>query len=384
MGKPKLTKTRDQHIYSYQDSKGTKKFAYRYRYTRSDGKKADAYKQGFSTSKDAVLALTSIQAELLSGNYIKFDNADITIKEICDIYVQYKKKQWRKSTLVTNQHSINAICKKIGHIKLNKLNKVNYQLQFIEPQLESVAASTVKAQHTTLNSIINFAVEEEYLNKNRIRGLSIDYEMNHYAISKADLERVLEFTKKKRPVIYPAIATLGYTGMRCGEVCGLKWKDVDFTKGIISVNRTLDRHGERPPKTKNSIRKLPLPHTLEEILKKTKKERQQKLFKDAAMINANLLDEEYVFLNQRGNSYRHENFQSFFKFLYKHEKILCRAHVLRHTYATILIGEGFDIATVASLLGDTIATVQKVYVHAIDDHREKAAKHFNEILSKII
>ena len=54
-------------------------------------------------------------------------------------------------------------------------------------------------------------------------------------------------------------------------------------------------------------------------------------------------------------------------------------HDFRHTYATRLLSSGMDIKTVASLLGDTISTVERVYIHYTDEMREKAADDINKI-----
>lgn len=384
MGKPKLTKTRDQHIYSYQDSKGTKKFAYRYRYTHTNGRKLDAYKQNFASATEASLALIAKKAELLTGNLIKTDNKNLTIEQLCKIYTDYKRNQWKSSTYVTNTHALKAICKRMGRTKLSELTKVNYRLKFIEPQLDEIAASTVNFQHRIFNGAVNFAVDEEYIDRNRIRTTKVEYTVKHFALEKTELEQVLRYAKDIKSVMYNTLVTLAYTGMRRGEAAGLKFGDIDFVEKTISIDRTFDHHGERSPKTNNSIRILPLPIVLEKLFTQLKRQRKELLFKKTGKIDGAILNEEFILLNQQGNHLSPATFQHFFSKLLKETGIKCHAHVLRHTYATILIGEGFDVATVANLLGDTIATIQKVYVHAINEHCEKASKRFEDIFFEII
>ncbi|HIX42107.1 MAG TPA: Arm DNA-binding domain-containing protein, partial [Candidatus Kurthia intestinigallinarum] len=65
MGKPNLTKTKEKYVFSYTTDKNKqKKYAYRYRYTRRDNMRKEYYKQGFSTAKEAALALTELKADL--------------------------------------------------------------------------------------------------------------------------------------------------------------------------------------------------------------------------------------------------------------------------------------------------------------------------------
>lgn len=379
MGKPKLNKTREQHIYSYTDAKGKKKYAYRYRYTRPNGKKTDAYKQGFKTAKDAALALTKVKADLLSGHYIKVDNSDMTVRQLCELYIKYKSGEWRKSTMDTNTNCLNSVIELIGDMKIQKLNKVNYRLQYVDIELGRVSARTVKHRHTIFSSAINFAVDEDILDKNRINRTKIEYETNTDAFTTEELEILFDFIEEKRPKFHDEIATLAYTGMRVGEMCGLKWKDIDFVNETISIERTYDRHGERPPKTKNSIRVIPLPAKLKEIYREKYIAYKKRVFQETATIDYKRFNEDYVFKNNRGKPITHNRFDKFFKKFREETTVEGHSHKLRHTYATILIGEGFDIATVASLLGDTIETVQKVYVHAIDTHREKASAHINDM-----
>lgn len=383
MGKPKLAKTREQNIYSYIDSEGTKKYAYRYRYTRSDHKKADAYKQGFKSAKEASLALMTVKTDLLNANYTKVDNADMTVAQLCDIYINFKKHTWKVSTLSKSICILKNICESIGDIKLRNLTKVVYYEEYIAPELQRIKANSVKHHHTVFSGAINFAVEEDLLDKNRISKISIDAKSENYAIKKEELDEILTYANARAPRMRDGVYILAYTGMRVGEVCGLKWKDIDFAKRTISVQRTLDRHGERTPKTRNSIRTLPLPDVLHENLKALKRTREREIFQKTASIDGEALAEEYVLLNSKGNPRVQNDFTRFFKKVRDSIGITCRSHAVRHTYATILIGEGFDIATVAALLGDTIETVQKVYVHAINTHVQAASQHFNNVMQEV-
>lgn len=114
--------------------------------------------------------------------------------------------------------------------------------------------------HNYFKIAVNAAVEEEILSRNRFRKVKIEQRAarkNH--LTADELNIMIQALKKYTPLTsYTLALLLAYTGMRIGEALALKWRDVDFKKGKISIDFTRDAHGERPPKTKNSYRTIPV------------------------------------------------------------------------------------------------------------------------------
>ena len=147
-----------------------------------------------------------------------------------------------------------------------------------------------------------------------------------------------------------------FTGLRVGELCGLKWGDIDFENGTLSISRTVQRinkHGKSEvviglPKSKTSVRTVPIPDFVIAILKKRKKDN------DIFIITGNCKPTEPRTMQNRFKSIlkvcgiRNVNF-----------------HLLRHTYATVCIENGFDPKTLSELLGHADASITlNRYVHS--------------------
>lgn len=151
-----------------------------------------------------------------------------------------------------------------------------------------------------------------------------------------------------------------YTGLRIGEVCALRWKNIDFEKKLIEVERTVQRiyRGEKntkllftEPKTVKSIRKVPIAEVLLKKLKETK----QFYSKDAFILTGT----ETRFMEPIT-----------YRFTYKKCLRNCRIsykkfHCLRHTFATRCIRAGMDVKSLSEVLGhNNVNVTLSVYVHS--------------------
>lgn len=388
MGKPTLNKTRDQNIYSYTDKKGKKKYAYRYRYTRTDGKKTDAYQQNFATAKDAALALTKIKADLLSGNYIKIDHADLTVRGLCEMYLnhlEHKNDKLKPTSVVSINTMMNRVLPLIGDMRVRDLNKYSYNEKVMKAWKGELASGAIINYHVKFCTVLNFAVENEIIERNRLAGIKIkvDRRNNDEIYTKDEIQQILDFVQKDKPHMYEVILFLASTGARAGEACGLKWTEVDFERKSITINCTRDDYGERPPKSPNSTRDIPMTAQLYAALKKYKAKQKAKLLEIGAPVSSEAFEKRYIFLGHNGMPVKYDAIARLLMKATKKCGFYCKAHKFRHTYASVLIAEAVDIATVARLLGDSVATVQKVYVHAVDSKRAEAILKFEKAMGNL-
>ena len=147
-----------------------------------------------------------------------------------------------------------------------------------------------------------------------------------------------------------------FTGLRVGELCGLKWGDIDSESGVISVQRTVQRvnkHGKSEvvigsPKSKSSIRIVPVPDFLLAILKSKRK------------------GDNFYIVTGSSKPTEPRTMQNRFKAILKVCGIRSvNFHLLRHTYATVCIENGFDPKTLSELLGHADASITlNRYVHS--------------------
>lgn len=183
-----------------------------------------------------------------------------------------------------------------------------------------------------------------------------------------DYNRIISFCKENINSYNLGILICSLTGMRIGEVCGLKWKDVNFDEGTITINRTLQRIYnsdmagttiiESDPKTFNSQREIPIVKDLKDILRPL-----SKIYNEDKYIIA--LNQEVIEPRVLRNNYK--------KLLKKLRIKDLKFHGLRHSFATRLIEKGVDVKTVSSILGHSdVSITMNLYVHPTNENKKKA------------
>ncbi|MFJ9462112.1 tyrosine-type recombinase/integrase [Viridibacillus arvi] len=381
MAKPKLIKTaKDKDLFWYKDSEGKKKFAYRYRYYNTLGERKEKSKQGFDTEKKALQALAKLKAQVLDGNLQQVENEDMTIAAWCDIWLEFKKSDWKPSTLILNKGAVkNHIKPMLGNQKLNQLDKITYKRIFIEPLFKKYKPLSVLSYHRTFVAMVNAAVDAEILQRNRFTNISFkdDEKEAENVISASQLNQLLSYAKTRNELQYTIIYLLAFTGIRCGEACGLTWKDVNFITGEVNINKTRDYLGVRSPKTRNSYRVLKVDDDVLEMLKKYKLTAKKTHLRFGHKFN----EESYIFISSNfGRPINTTAISKAFRVASDRLGFKVKAHTLRHTYASLLISSGVDVVTVASRLGDTTEMVFKVYAHAVDENKNQTIKTFKNVL----
>ena len=158
-------------------------------------------------------------------------------------------------------------------------------------------------------------------------------------------------------------------GLRIGEVCALQWDDIDVTVGVIRVNKTIQRiylvDGEEKytelivdkPKTKNSLREIPMTRDLQALVRPLKK----------------IVRGDFYVLTNAANPTEPRTYRSYFNKLQKELGLpKMRFHGLRHSFATRCIESKCDYKTVSVLLGHSnISTTLNLYVHPNLEQKKK-------------
>lgn len=232
-----------------------------------------------------------------------------------------------------------------------------------------MAASTVKGVYRLLAASMRFAQEEGILFKNpckKIRVQDAEY-AEQRVLSRQEQEMLHALPEAQEDL--PTMLGL-YTGMRLGEICALKWSDIDWERQTITVRRTAQRVARAhnggagktflmigTPKSRRSQRVLPVPAFLLEKLKK----------------RMTIETAEYVF----GVSNRAAEPRTIQRHFQRLMKKLCIAgahfHTLRHSFATRLLELGVDVKTVSALLGhSSTKTTLDVYAHSLLDRQRSA------------
>lgn len=299
--------------------------------------------------------------EIMKGNKIYF----------CDIaeeWLTYKKNSVKQSTYYKYAYNIQKyLNEEIGKIELNKLEKYNFNsmIQNISPEL---SAKTVKEIANILKSILKYAEQKYDINVkiDLISSPKVQIE-DVEILSKREKEKLQKYCLKEASLRSYGILVCLYAGFRIGEICALRWEDIDLEKRVIHVQRTLQRLYKEDkttqvvidtPKTRNSVRSVPISNKLYKILKPLKGKHKKEDF----------------FLTGKSDKYiEPRNYQYYFKICLKNCKVKhYKFHVLRHTFATNCIEVGMDVKSLSEILGHASVDVTlNRYVHSSYGRKKK-------------
>ena len=241
-----------------------------------------------------------------------------------------------------------------------------------------LADSMVRKVHALLHEALDMAVQQRLLVSNPTNGTTIP--KNHYKekqiLNDEQLNRFMEVIKSDEKW-YDFFYSELTTGLRKGEICGLKWEDFDENGGRLKIKRSVGRlrDGILPigdTKTETGMREILLPPSTTELLKS----RKEKAISD--WIFPNFYHPENPINPQ--SAYTH------LKVLLKQAELpLIRFHDLRHTFATHAIAGGVDAKTLSDILGHTNASFTlDTYTHVTTDMQKSAAKIVGNFMDEII
>lgn len=242
-----------------------------------------------------------------------------------------------------------------------------------------------------IRKFLNYCVDSGYIVVNPCSGKKISLPKEER--KETVVEKVQVFTDEELSLIlnsndskikYIALISLA-TGMRRGEIIGLKESDIDLKHNEIHIRRTVatttifdaDNNKSKQtiiqiPKTKNSVRDIPLPKSLKPIFKKALILRTEERFKAGESYNN--LNQEFIFLSALGNFINAGNLDKTWAKYLKELKIPHKKfHALRHTYATKQFENNIPLKTVSMLLGHSdISMTANIYTHVLKKQKEKS------------
>ena len=296
-----------------------------------------------------------------------------TMEEATKIFLSKSKIKLEKDKIKESTFSrYSFLCERhiipyFRDIDLDSLNE-EYINEFIQYKLNHGGLEGKSLSNKTTNDIICLLMQ---IVKNYCK-VDSDIEKPSYKLNEVTIFSEAEYNKLKA---YLAVGTdnkkLGIivamlTGIRIGELCALKWGNIDLISEVIIINKTMQRIKNTDsnnksktkiiidtPKSDTSIRKIPIPAILLSKLEKFK---------------AN--DNTYLLTNTT-NYIEPRIYQRHFKnYLSESDIKDNNFHTLRHTFATMAISRGVDIKTVSLLLGHTdVSFTMKRYIHPNIEHK---------------
>lgn len=273
------------------------------------------------------------------------------------------KKQYVKTftisayTLLIENHILPAFG------KADRINEADVQ-EFVFEKLNSgLSQKSIKDILIVLKMILKFGVKNGYFEYTQI-DIKFPTQRERQEIevlSRSNHRKVISHIQENFTFCNLGIYICLCAGMRIGEICALKWEDIDTENGIISVKKTIQRvymiEGEErytelildSPKTKNSIRDIPMTRDLLKLLKPLKR----------------IVNNNYFVLTNEAKPTEPRTYRNYYKqFMQEIGVPILKFHGLRHSFATRCIESKCDYKTVSVILGHSnISTTLNLYVH---------------------
>ena len=383
---------------------------YMYRWRTSTGKREAIYAPTLDELRDKE---DNINKDKHDG--IRTDAKNVTLNEIFDLWKTMKKgvkDNTFQGYMYTWERFVRDDIGKNRIVTLKKSDIRRYYNKILDERGLKVA--TIDSIHTVMHQVLDVAVEDGYIRNNigdkalkelkQARNLESEKRM---ALTVDEQDLFLDYLKKtaKYNHWYPVFAFMLGTGLRVGELTGLRWEDIDEKNGFVDVNHTLVYYqhadngcyfGINTPKTKKGERTIPMMESVKEALA------QEKEYQDYTGIHCKVTVDGYtnfVFVNQNGNVQNQGTLNKALKRIIRdcneqvldnrkgNEKVVLlpnfSCHNLRHTFATRLCEAGVNIKVIQEILGHSdITTTLDIYTYATSDFKKTEMKSFEEFINK--
>jgi len=337
-------------------------------YKRKDGRWEGRYKVGYNDSgtakyrsvygktyQDVKTKLTALKAVPVPTN----SSGKLTVKELFEEWLSAVKLRVKESTYANYRMKADKhILSEFGGLRYEQLT-----VQMLHNFIENKLKSGLSAKYVS-DIVIIFKSMAKYISRvHGFRNPLVDV-----ILPKIEKKEVKLFSENQQNQLCNYLlnnfdrTSIGvllslYTGLRIGEICGLKWSDIDFEKSILTVRRTVQRirtgvYGTKlivdSPKSSSSQRSIPIPNFLMDILRKIRD------------------NNDFYILSGNSKVTEPRTMQRKFKSILKKADLpSINYHALRHMFATNCIKLGFDVKTLSEILGHaSVETTLNRYVHS--------------------
>ena len=312
---------------------------------------------------------------------------EMSVKAWFEYWIKMKQRTVRPNTVrnYTERYEKN-IDPIIGKLLLSEVKPIQCQMIMNRMADEGYRTSTIYQARITLFNLLDYAYQNDIIMKNPCNKMvRSDIGKSSNKKEALTLEQQKEFVKGIMGNTYEIqYKFLLQTGLRTGELVGLRWSDIDLKKRTVSVNRTMEyryavgewRVGES--KSKSGFRTIPLTDEAVELLSRQKQ-------KNSSFKCIPIEWVDMVFLCKKGTPVKNSTYDTMlFKLCDKIGIPRFSMHVLRHTFATRCIEAGMKPKTLQTILGHSnIGITMNLYVHITEDEKQKEIDRIAEALKVI-
>ena len=346
------------------------------------------------------------EQRVTGGKYL--DGEKITFQAFAEKWLsEYAMQHLEKTTFTMYSHMISAhINPRIGHLKLSKVQPAHLNSLYLELSKTRTdgkeggySGKTIRHVHTVISSVFATAVQWNICTENPCARVKPPTSAQRDNLKHFTLDETKTFLSalnepyadgkqlSEQLALFFTIAV--FSGCRRGEILALEWSDIDFNKNLIRINKSTTVAGNevitKQPKTRGSVRNVPLPDSVMHLAKHWKVEQQKKRL----AIGSKWEGSNYVFIQWNGKQMHPDTPYNAFKAFLKrynatHDIKLPEIplHGLRHTSATLLITQNTDIKTVSHRLGHSrTSTTLDIYSHSLEKTERAAAETLDHILN---
>jgi len=343
-----------------------------------------------ASEKEVRKKLTQVTASIDDGVYI--EPSKLTVSAWLDIWTAEYLGGVKANTASTYKTQCNVHIKPvIGAVKLTALSPHSIQKFYNELHADNadkkgLSAKTIKNIHGVLHKALQQSVKLGYIRFNPSDFCELP-RIEKKEIQPLDEDVISDFLSAIKGHKWEALflVTL-FTGMRQGEVLGLRWSCIDFKSGSILIDRQLQRNRESNEwelvtlKNDKSRRITPAQSVLAVLMELRKKQMEWRLMAGQAWINSDL-----VFTDELGNNLVARTVVKNYKKIVESIGIPeARFHDLRHSYAVVALSSGDDVKTVQENLGHhTAAFTLDVYGHATEKMKKDSADRMEMFIQNV-
>ncbi len=382
---------------------------YVYRWTDADGKRHAVY-------APTIEELRAKEEQVVVDRHdgIKADVNHLTVNDVFKLWCQLKrgiKDSTFKNYIYMYEMFVMPSFGKLRITKVRKSDVRKFYNQLADDKILKIA--TIDTVHNVLHQVFQIAVDDDMIRgnptDNMFRELKQAYgdpSEKKRALTVSQQKLFMDFLQRTPQYRhwYPIFYIMLNTGMRVGEITGLRWCDVDLEKGVISVNHTLVYYNHRDeigcyysvntPKSKAGEREIPMTAGVKEAFLMEKKYQEEAGLESSSHIGGY---SDFVFVNRNGQVLnqgtlnkairrvmRDCNYAVLEKENGNGDPVLLphfSCHILRHTFATRLCENGNSLKFIQSVMGHTdVKTTMNIYIDVTNEMKQREIASFGEYI----
>lgn len=354
----------------------------------STGKRKQITRRGFETKKEAELAANQMTIEINNDTFV--NEKDILFKDFITDYLKIIAQPSVKPSTFYGYKTVveKRLIPKFGHMKIKKFTPKIISSYYTELLKEGLTEEFIQYIHSILKMASKTAVDWKYIKNDfmvTVKAPSRQKKnVNTWSIDECN--KFLNRMREQKDHIFMLYYLAIYTGMRRGELLGLKWENIDFEKKRIYVEHSLYYiSGQglvlQSPKTASGKRNISITNETIAELQSYKVKKQEQLLK----VGMKLSGEHFVVSAFGGEPVNPNTIHKQFLYDIKLAGVKrIRFHDLRHTHATIMLEIGENSKVVSERLGHSnVSITLDKYSHVTPNIQDSSAEHFSEALRKM-